>query len=53
MSTTSMAIFSNLLFAIYSLYARNTSIVQCTYNMDGIRVRSRVRVSIRISFRVS
>jgi len=27
MSTTSMAIFSNALFATYSVYARNTSIL--------------------------
>jgi len=31
MSTISMVIFSNLLFATYSVYARYTSITQCVY----------------------
>ena len=34
MSTTSMAIFSNPLFATYSIYARNASIISMSYCTD-------------------
>jgi len=37
MSTTSMAIFSNPLFATYSVYARNASINQSTLHSQGLR----------------
>jgi len=39
MSTTSMAIFSNPLFATYSVYARNASIVHVSATSRWITVK--------------
>jgi len=44
MSTTSMAIFSNPLFATYSVYAHNASIVEAFIHLDTTQLFLRYTV---------